>query len=87
MRCAKLVVPETGFVGEEKFCLSSDGGGLKLGPNQPKSSPEVRLTKNWVPTNQNRRPGLIGQDVKKSLTGGGWQTWVTYTRLPGYPGV
>ena len=32
-------------------------------------------------------PGLIGQDVKKSLTGGGWQTWVTYTRLPGYPGV
>ena len=32
-------------------------------------------------------PGLIGQDLKKSLTGEGWQTWVTYTRLPGYPGV
>ena len=31
MRCAKLVVPETGFVGEEKFCLSSDGGGFEIG--------------------------------------------------------
>ena len=34
MRCAKLVVPETGFVGEEKFCLSSDGGGVEIG-SQP----------------------------------------------------
>ena len=34
MRCAKLVVPETGFVGEEKFCLSSDGGGFEIG-SQP----------------------------------------------------
>ena len=48
MRCAKLVIPETGFVGEEKFVFHLTGGGLKLGPNQPKSSPEVRFNENLV---------------------------------------
>ena len=30
MGCAKLVIPETGFVGEEKFCLSlcAPGAGM-----------------------------------------------------------
>ena len=27
MRCAKLVIPETGFVGEEKFVFHLTGGG------------------------------------------------------------
>ena len=31
--------------------------------------------------------GLIGHGRSKSLTGGGGQTWVSYTRLLGYPGV
>ena len=49
MRCAKLVVPETGFVGEEKFCLSSDGGGVwNWVPINQKSSPEVRFNGNWL---------------------------------------
>ena len=28
MRCVKLVIPETGFVGEEKFVFHLTGGGV-----------------------------------------------------------
>ena len=48
MGCVKLVIPETGFVGEEKFVFHQTGGGLKLGLNQPKSSPEVRFNEKLV---------------------------------------
>ena len=52
MGCVKLVIPETGFVGEEKFRLSPDGGGFW----------------NWVSTNQNhRRRSVLTENWSKDL--------------------